>query len=59
MKTITKKECREALEYFWNCEDVDNMTTDRSFYLKILLNKVSDEALKSTIPGYYLKNCIP
>ena len=41
MKTITKKECREALEYFWNCEDVDNMTTDRSFYLKILLNKVS------------------
>ena len=41
INNVTKKECIDALEYFWNSEDVDNMTTDRSFYLKILLNKVS------------------
>ena len=36
-----RKKCLDALDYFYNCEDVNNFTTDRRYYTKILLNKIS------------------
>ena len=34
-----ENEILDALDYFWQCEDVENMTTDRRHYLKIVLNQ--------------------
>ena len=36
-----KEKCLDALDYFWSCEDVENKTTDRKHYIKILLNKTA------------------
>ena len=36
-----ENEILDALDYFWQCEDVEIMTTDRRHYLKIVLNNVS------------------
>ena len=38
-----KEKCLDALDYFWSCEDIENMTTDRKHYLKIVLNKIAKD----------------
>ena len=36
-----KEKMIDALDYFWSCEDIENMSTDRKHYLKIVLNDIS------------------
>ena len=39
---VTKKECLDALEYFWQCEDLED-SSDRIHYTKILLKKIAND----------------
>lgn len=41
MNKVTKKECIDALEYFWECVDLDD-ESDKTHYTKILLKKVAN-----------------
>ena len=41
INNVTKKECIDALEYFWQCVDLDD-EGDRIYYTKILLKKVAN-----------------
>ena len=38
---VNKKEVMDAIDYFWQCEDVE-CDSDRIYYLKILLKKVAN-----------------
>ena len=38
---VTKKECLEAIEYLFVEGFVDEMSTDKRYYTKILLDKVA------------------
>ena len=42
MNKVTKKDCMEAIEYLFIEGFVDEMTSDKKHYTKILLNKVAD-----------------
>ena len=42
LNEVTKKECKDALEYFWQVEDLEN-ERDRTYYLKILMKKVAND----------------
>ena len=39
---VTKKECMSAIEYLFVEGFIDEMTTDKRHYIKILLNKVAN-----------------
>ena len=41
MKTPSKKECMDAIEYLFVEDFVSEMTSDKKHYTKILLNKVA------------------
>ena len=38
---VTKKECMEAIDYFFTEGFIEELTTDKKYYTKILLNKVA------------------
>lgn len=40
---VTKKECMEAIEYLFVEGFIDEMTTDKKHYTRILLNKVAND----------------
>ena len=40
---VTKKECLEAMEYFFVEGFIDELTSDKYYYTKILLNKVAND----------------
>ena len=42
MDKVTKKNCMEAIEYLFVEGFVDEMTSDKKYYTKILINKVAD-----------------
>ena len=42
MNKVTKKDCMEAIEYLFIEGFVDEMTSDKKHYTKILLNKVAN-----------------
>ena len=39
---VNKKEVMDAIDYFWQCEDLE-CDSDRIYYLKILLKKVAND----------------
>ena len=39
---VSKKDCMDAIEYLFTEGYVDEMTTDKKYYTKILLNKVAN-----------------
>ena len=39
---VTKDECLDAIEYFWQVEDLEDSQRDRIYYLKILMKKVAN-----------------
>jgi tRNA G46 methylase TrmB len=40
---VTKKDCMEAIEYLFVMGYVEEMTTDKKYYTKILLKKVAND----------------
>ena len=40
---VTKKQCLEALRYFHAYGFIDELTTDKKYYVQILMNKVAQE----------------
>ena len=38
---VTKKECMEAIDYFFTEGFIEELTTDKKYYTRILLNKVA------------------
>ena len=38
---VTKKECMEAINYFFTEGFIEELTTDKKYYTRILLNKVA------------------
>jgi hypothetical protein len=40
---VTKKECLDAIEYLFVEGFIDEMTSDKKHYTKILLNKVAND----------------
>ena len=40
---VTKKECMEAIDYLFVEGFIDEMTTDKKHYTRILLNKVAND----------------
>ena len=40
---VTKKECMEAIEYLFQQGFINEMTSDKKFYVSILLNKVAND----------------
>ena len=38
---VTKKECMDAIDYFFIEGFIDEMTSDKKYYTKILINKVA------------------
>ena len=42
INNVTKKECIDALEYFWQCVDLDDECY-KIHYTKILLKKVAND----------------
>jgi hypothetical protein len=40
---VNKKECLDALEYFWQCVDLEEDYSDKIHYTKILLKKVAND----------------
>ena len=42
MHKVKKSECIDALEYFWQCVDLDDKS-DRTHYTKILMKKVAND----------------
>jgi|TARA_Y100001938_G_scaffold141482_1_gene211321 hypothetical protein len=43
MNKVTKKQCMEAIQYFFEMGMVDELTSDKKHYTKILLNKVAND----------------
>ena len=43
MNKVTKKQCMEAIQYFFEMGIVDELTSDKRHYTKILLDKVADD----------------
>tara|TARA_R100000278_G_scaffold92473_1_gene70476 strand:+ start:32 stop:190 length:159 start_codon:yes stop_codon:yes gene_type:complete len=43
MNEVTKKQCMEAIQYFFEMGMVDELTSDKKHYTKILLNKVAND----------------
>ena len=41
--TVTKKECMEAIDYLYVMGFVEEMTTDKKYYVEILLKKVAND----------------
>ncbi len=41
--TVTKEECIEAIDYLYVMGFVEEMTTDKKYYVKILLKKVAND----------------
>tara|TARA_R100001594_G_scaffold35822_2_gene65405 strand:- start:1947 stop:2102 length:156 start_codon:yes stop_codon:yes gene_type:complete len=41
LNKVTKKECEDAIDYFWGSVDLDD-SGDRIYYTKILLKKVAN-----------------
>ena len=39
---VSKEECLDAIDYFWSSGFIDGLTTDRKYYLTILLKKVAN-----------------
>jgi len=39
---VTKKECMDAIDYFWNAGCIESMYGDKLHYIKILLKKVAN-----------------
>ena len=39
---VSKKECLDAIDYFWQCVDLEG-SGDRTHYTKILLKKVAND----------------
>lgn len=42
LNKVTNKECKKAIEYLYKAGFVNEMTTDKKFYTKILLKKVAN-----------------
>tara|TARA_R100000152_G_C6558251_1_gene30083 strand:+ start:272 stop:439 length:168 start_codon:yes stop_codon:yes gene_type:complete len=42
MNKVTKAECMDAIEYLFKMGFIDEMTSDKKHYTKILLNKVAN-----------------
>tara|TARA_B100000424_G_scaffold152942_2_gene116812 strand:+ start:6189 stop:6419 length:231 start_codon:yes stop_codon:yes gene_type:complete len=40
---VTKKDCMEAIEYLFEMGYVEEMTSDKKYYTKILLKKVAND----------------
>tara|TARA_Y100001956_G_C3995261_1_gene131033 strand:+ start:133 stop:291 length:159 start_codon:yes stop_codon:yes gene_type:complete len=40
---VNKKECLDALEYFWQVEDLEDSERDKIHYLIILMKKVAND----------------
>ena len=43
MSKPTKKECMEAIDYFFTEGFIDELTSDKKYYTVILLNKVASD----------------
>ena len=41
--TVTKEECMEAIDYLHVMGLVEEMTTDKKYYVEILLKKVAND----------------
>ena len=41
--TVTKEECIEAIDYLYVMGFVEEMTTDKKYYVEILLKKVAND----------------
>ncbi len=39
---VSKEECLDAIDYFWSSGFIEEMTTDKKYYLTILLKKVAN-----------------
>ena len=42
MEKATKKQCIEALEYFYSYGFINELTTDKKYYVEILITKVAE-----------------
>ena len=40
---VTKKECMDAIDYFFTEGFIDELTSDKKYYTMILLNKVASD----------------
>ena len=38
MKKVTKKDVMDAIEYFWQAGYIEELTSDKRYYTKILLD---------------------
>ncbi len=38
MKKVTKKDVMDAIEYFWQLGYIEELTSDKRYYTKILLD---------------------
>lgn len=49
---VTDKECKDALEYFWSLDMLNNrMNSDEKYYCKILLKRVANTLNITLIDG--------
>lgn len=49
---VTDEECKEALEYFWTLDMLNNrMNSDEKYYCKILLKRVANTLDITLIDG--------
>jgi len=49
---VTDEECKEALEYFWTLDMLNNrMNSDEKYYCKILLKRVANTLDVTLIDG--------
>tara|TARA_R100001230_G_C5676979_1_gene182828 strand:- start:1515 stop:1706 length:192 start_codon:yes stop_codon:yes gene_type:complete len=49
---VTDEECKEALEYFWSLDMLNNrMNSDEKYYCKILLKRVANTLDITLIDG--------
>tara|TARA_Y100000816_G_C25690535_1_gene365347 strand:- start:176 stop:352 length:177 start_codon:yes stop_codon:yes gene_type:complete len=39
---VSKEECLDAIDYFWSSGFIEELTTDKKYYLTILLKKVAN-----------------
>ena len=40
---VNKKECMDAIEYFFSIGCIEDMRSDERYYCRILLNKVAND----------------
>ena len=39
---VSKEECLDAIDYFWSSGFIEELTTDKKYYLTILLKKLAN-----------------